>query len=985
MIRGIYRRLGTILLFCLFACSTFAQAINWPASDDVEGLTRAPRSAVLDQTVFSDWQVFWSPALDGPALAFGPPVALAGRDPQDLLRAVTTATGCRSDFSLVRETPVPKMTRYYFREQRNGLPVLTGRADLVLNSRSELMRWSLRAHDRWPQRDGHYLSLETAARSLGASLQAGSWQTDTEKSFAAWFPDHAGHQLLPVYWIRLAGPLPEQRWEGIVDAVSGRPIMDWPGIQTDVIEGTISGPYWQPYDQSPVQTGVHPFETVRINNNAMVTDSVGNFSRESGSSATLQTTLTGPWVAVENGSGPAGSMSQTVQAPFAPVAWQWTTDEATRAELNLFHHVNFLHSWYKVLDPAYSALDYAMPAQANYGQMYDNAFWNGWGIYFGSGGIYSNFGMFSDIIYHEYTHGVTDGIYPNGMLPYTGQPGAMNEGWSDYCGCTINNDPYEAEYIQNGQFNSYFRNLLSTMVYPANWNGEVHYDSPFISAPLWQIRTTLGAVYADSLWHFSRYALSETFFDYLVAVLEADDNDGNLSNGTPHSAVIYNAFGVHGIGPGDLPHFAFRNRNYYANGTGGSVGDGDRFYEQGETLELVLDVVNDAQLYPPPASGVQITVTTDDPSTSVVNGSQTFAEIAAGQTVHLAPVRLHLDPAAADHWVRVQINLTSNGNAVSLQDSFEFSVGNPKILIVEDDPSTETESYVAKGLRLSNRIYDRFVTTGPLQTVPDSLLPRPGLLIWLSGNATGSVLTTPDQYQIQTYLDAGNRVILSGQSLTQSLSGGPFMQNVLQVSLRSDSFVSWAVSANHAPFHTGDWFLISGAGGAGNQTHETAFNVLGNSIGIATYGRSGTGPVSAVQFANGRGLLFGFGIEAISGIGTGALSLAAFYDRIAAWASDVITDADIPEPATVLPTLIALNPAFPNPFNGSTSLSYSIPTARGGRLIIYDLLGRVVDSRPLNAPTGTINWTPELASGTYFAQIRWQDGQTNPVKLHLIR
>lgn len=62
--------------------------------------------------------------------------------------------------------------------------------------------------------------------------------------------------------------------------------------------------------------------------------------------------------------------------------------------------------------------------------------------------------------------------------------------------------------------------------------------------------------YADSLTHYARYAL-ELFDDYFVGVLETDDVDGDLSNGTPNDVAIYGAFGRHGIGPGLAPNLKF--------------------------------------------------------------------------------------------------------------------------------------------------------------------------------------------------------------------------------------------------------------------------------------------------------------------------------------------------------------------------------------------------------------------------------------------
>ncbi|MBU1983579.1 T9SS type A sorting domain-containing protein [bacterium] len=963
--------------------SVTASAGSWPAEAQLEGLSQKQTDARLDQTEFADWTILHSPILTAPVLGFGPPVDAPGGNAQAALAQVVSATGTHTEFELASIHVSRQLSRAFFRELRLGLPVLSGRADIVLNRRGQLMRWSLRTHDDWPIVDSHLLGMDAAATTLAMEADYTVWENDAEQSFSAWYPDVAARVLRPVYWIRVAGPMADERREGIVDAVTGEIIRDWPGIQTDVVSGTVRGPYRQPYDFSDFQIAPHAHATVTINGTPVTTTANGEFSREAGSAAELQAELRGPYVYAQNDDGPNGLMTLSLTAPFAPLAWEWTTQYAAEPELNLFYHTTFIHDWYKVLDPDFDALDYPLPAVANYGHAYDNAFWNGYGTYYGSGGLNHNFAMFSDVIYHEYTHGVTDGIYPPGTLPYIDQPGALNEAWSDYIAATINGDPYMAEWIQ-GVFNSWFRNLNNNLVYPRNWFGEVHYDSQFISAALWEMRQTLGAEVTDDLAHFARYALAETFLDYLIAVLEEDDDDGDLSNGTPHATVIYAAFGRHGIGPGDDPHFAIEDFSYYADGRGASVGDGDRFIEGAETIELVFTVRNDVVLFPPPATNVQVTVHSDDASLTIENGVQTVAELGPQETFSPVPVLIHVHNGAVDHWAVVTISISANGGSATFEHSFEFTTGTPHLLIVRDDPVTEVENFVSRALRAQDRIYDQAdLSSG--ESLSMSLLPQPGLVIWLSGNSQGNIITAQDQALLADYITQENRVVLSGQNIADELTQTDFGRNVLQVDIESENLVSFAVTASSAPLQPGEWFLVTGTDGAANQTEETSFLPFGSSRGIATYGRSGTGPIAAVEFANGRGLLFGFGIEAVSGMGAGSTDMAGLMDRLFAWAADVLP-VDEPQTETrALPNAVSIGPAYPNPFNGQTTIEYALPSALGGELVIFDLMGRAVESRRLSESVGKASWSPSTASGTYFAQIRWDGGQSRPIKLQFIR
>ena len=959
-----------------------ALAAQGPSSRVMQNLTRFSAPDMLAGTPFAHWTVFKSDALDLPVLAFGTPVA-GLRTPDDALQAVKAAARCAADFKLITELSAKNLRRFFFREMRAGLPVIDGRADLVFLPGGRLSRWSLRAHDRWRTVDGHYLDLSSAADALADTREPASWRPDVQASFKAWYPDCGRRFLRPVWWIRIQAERPDQRWEGVVDAVSGEVILDWPGIATDVISGVVSGLYWPMYLRDQPLLAAHPYETVRVNGTDITTDTSGHFAREAGTTADLRTWLRGPYVDVQNDAGPSGLLELTVQAPFSPLAWDWSQQDATAAELNLFHHTMFVHQWYKVLDPGFTALDYPVPAVANYGEAYDNAFWDGYGTYYGSGGQYSNFGMFSDVIYHEYTHGVTHGIYPPGTLPYINESGALNEAWSDYIACTINGDPYMAEYIGGNMFNTYFRNLQNNLVYPRDWYGEVHYDSRFVSAALWEIRAALGPAIADSLAHFSRYALAEDFITYLQAVLETDDDDGDISNGTPHDAVIYHAFGRHGIGPGDLPRFEIQNLICRADGSGGSVGNGDRFFEAGETIELRFDLANTAPLFPPPATNVQISILSADLSLTIDNGSQSVAQLPAGQSHSITPVLMHVSASAAGHWSVVQIDVMSNGGDAQLEQALEFTIGTPPVLIVEDDPVTDVERFIPTALRTRDRIYDR-VALEEGQSLPAELLPSPGLVVWLSGNARGAIFTAQDRSTLQNYIASGNRVLLSGQNIADGLAGTAFARDVLQVEIDLDSLLSLTICATASPLVPDEWFVASGGEGAGNQSEETSFIPTGSSREIARYHRSGTGPVAAVECAGGNVLLFGFGIEAITSTSLGSTDLPTFFDRVYAWAGDVLESAP-PPPAILPPSAWALGPAYPNPFNGTTMISYAIPIGHAGELVIYDLLGRAVESLPLTSHTGTVSWRPQSASGVYFALARWQGGQTQPVRLQLLK
>ena len=81
------------------------------------------------------------------------------------------------------------------------------------------------------------------------------------------------------------------------------------------------------------------------------------------------------------------------------------------------------------------------------------------------------------------------------------------------------------------------------------------------------------------------------------------------------------------------------------------------------------------------------------------------------------------------------------------------------------------------------------------------------------------------------------------------------------------------------------------------------------------------------------------------------------------------------EPANV-PGTFALRPAYPNPFNPSTTISFDIPDAtdRNTSLYIYDITGKLVETlinKVLPSGSHAVTWDPKnLSAGLYIVQLK---------------
>lgn len=109
--------------------------------------------------------------------------------------------------------------------------------------------------------------------------------------------------------------------------------------------------------------------------------------------------------------------------------------------------------------------------------------------------------------------------------------------------------------------------------------------------------------------------------------------------------------------------------------------------------------------------------------------------------------------------------------------------------------------------------------------------------------------------------------------------------------------------------------------------------------------------------------------------GTEAVAAAGFWPAV--YLQGVPTAISPEDPRATLPTQYSLDPAYPNPFNPTTTIRYALPRAAKVRLAVYNLLGRrvkVLVSQKQEAGVHQVTFHPsQLASGTYLYRIEAGD------------
>jgi len=163
----------------------------------------------------------------------------------------------------------------------------------------------------------------------------------------------------------------------------------------------------------------------------------------------------------------------------------------------------------------------------------------------------NNTARVADVIYHEYGHG----FHLWNIIPGAGGwgDGSLGEGLADYLSATITGSPDLAPGFFR-QTDAPLRQIDGDYRWPEDIEEDPHQTGLIIASALWHLREGLidslgqeaGIAHADFLYLNAarRAADIPVVYDELLL---ADDDDGNLSNGTPNQCVIDEAFARHGL------------------------------------------------------------------------------------------------------------------------------------------------------------------------------------------------------------------------------------------------------------------------------------------------------------------------------------------------------------------------------------------------------------------------------------------------------
>lgn len=228
-------------------------------------------------------------------------------------------------------------------------------------------------------------------------------------------------------------------------------------------------------------------------------------------------------------------------------------DNNDMAQAMVYIHANrVINTAKKFIKPEW--FNQPITANVNHSQAC-NAYWDGSTINFFSAGEHkgktcANTGLIADVVYHEWGHGLdenTGGI----------EDGALSEGFGDAVSLLMTDDPKVGIDFMPLEHKP-VRDMSEVKKFPEDVEDEVHADGLIVGGAWYDMYTALksklGKDKANQLFGkflFKGIYQATKMSDVYDATLAIDDNDGDVSNGTPNFCEINKAFAKHGLAKED--------------------------------------------------------------------------------------------------------------------------------------------------------------------------------------------------------------------------------------------------------------------------------------------------------------------------------------------------------------------------------------------------------------------------------------------------
>lgn len=472
----------------------------------------------------------------GPELGTNVSPEAAGEEALALARRMARDLRVRpEDLSLASVHPLDGFTTVFVEQSHDGVPVPRGflvfgftggaltsaRNELFAGLRVDMQAGLLRSEaERFAMTAA--VAWSPSAKLVGAARRA------------IWVPEDEPADARLVWEVPVSSAAPRAELTVHVDAQTGAILAAADAVRHADGEGRVR---MRVHPVNP-DSSPEPFTAVDLSVAGLSTDGDGELVAPGAHTVTYE----GPWARIQDASGrPTERLDLTMSGPYQ--VYDLVPGELTQADP--FVHVNVVKAWARRITPSLGWLTERLTVNVNIDDTC-NAFWDGRTVnFFRAGGPCNNTGQISSIVYHEFGHGYHGNLTRNVV-------GSVGEGTGDFIAATVLDDPVVGRgFSSRGDG---IRRIDGDNRFPDDYVGQVHEDGLIWATALWDLREALvakhgawaGRIIADRAF-VRAVARGPGLATAYPAILEGDDDDGDITNGTPSSCEINAAFAAHGL------------------------------------------------------------------------------------------------------------------------------------------------------------------------------------------------------------------------------------------------------------------------------------------------------------------------------------------------------------------------------------------------------------------------------------------------------
>lgn len=341
------------------------------------------------------------------------------------------------------------------------------------------------------------------------------------------------------------------RYLTLIDAHSGQILYRANEVCHANMDVHVKGTYYPTHNYNPTQ--FLPLANMRVNvgGTNYNTDSIGYLGLSNTAAINATFYLEGLWSTTRT-NGVVPQFTQQITPGVNNISFDNNSNDK---EMSAYAAVNVVHDYCKSKFPNFTGMDFSLPTNIDVTGSC-NAFYDGSSInFFDAGGGCNATSTVTDVVYHEYGHGINDKYYQS--IGTTFGNAAMNEGYADIWALGITDSPILGIGFFTNNPQGYVRRYdVNKKVYPQDLVGESHADGEIIAGAWWdlglnindrQLAMDLFKQTFDAGLTGPDGSEGVLYTEILIEAITVDDNDGNLNNGTPHLNQILDAFADHGI------------------------------------------------------------------------------------------------------------------------------------------------------------------------------------------------------------------------------------------------------------------------------------------------------------------------------------------------------------------------------------------------------------------------------------------------------